>query len=140
MISIKETDIYSEVIKELNYSFGSIFIFKDFIVSEINRGVSFNWKEHGKQIVEDISCFLGTDGSDVIYISNRINLYAVVASDWLKFSNNSYFLKDYCIVSETKTSKLSLLVESLFYTNKIKRFNSIYTAINWVQNGLAEVA
>ena len=140
MISIKQTRIYSEVLKELNYSFGTIFIFNGFIVSEINRGVSFNWENHAKQIVEDVSCFLGTNGNDLVYISNRINLYSVVPSDWLKFEKNSYFLKDYCIVSKTKTSKLSLLIENLFFPNKIKRFNSTYTALNWVQNGLAEVA
>ncbi|MEP1487718.1 MAG: hypothetical protein ABJL44_19990 [Algibacter sp.] len=140
MISIKETYIYPEVLKELHYSFGTVFIFKGFIVSEINRGVSFSWNKHAKQLVEDISCFLGTNGHDLVYISNRINLYSVIPSDWLKFEKNSYFLKDYCIVSETKTSKLSILIENLFFPNKIKRFKSIYTALNWIQNGLAEVA
>lgn len=140
MISIKETSVYSEVLKELNYSFGTVFIFKEFIVSEINSGVSINWEDHAKHIVNDVSCFLGTNGHDLVFISNRINLYSVVPSDWLKFQKNNYFLKDYCIVSQTKISRLSLLVENLFFPSKIKRFKSIYTAINWVQNGLAEVA
>lgn len=140
MVSIKETEIYTDVLKELEYSFGTIFIFKGFVVSEINRGISFSWENHAKQVVEDVSCFLGTDGNDLVYISNRINSYSVVPSDWVKYSKSSYMLKDYCIVSNKKATKLSLLVENLFFNKKIKRFNSIYTAVNWIHNRLDEVA
>ena len=136
MVSIKELSIYSDIIKEFNYSFGSFFVFRGFVVSEINSGVSFSWDNHGKQAVEDIFSFLDTDGSDIIFISNRINSYSVVPSDWLKFKKNNYNLKEYYIVSKTKASKLSLLVESLFYTKKIRRFDSIHSAINWAQKGI----
>lgn len=136
MISVQETSLYPEALKELHYSFGTVYIFKTFVISEINKGVSFNWKDHGKVIVDDVAIFLGTDGHDVIYISNRINSYSVVASDWLKFFKHSYALKEYYIVSERKTSKLSLLVENLFFNNRIKRFNSLHTAINWIKKGV----
>lgn len=140
MISINQTHLKSEVLKELNYSFGDVFIFKGFIVSEIKSGVNFSWNEHANQIVQDVSCFLGTDGSDLIYISNRINSYAVVAMDWLKFFKNSYFLKGYYVVSDSPVGKLNLMVESLFFKNKIKSFSSLYSAINWAKKGTAEVA
>ncbi|GAA4235933.1 hypothetical protein GCM10022291_19060 [Postechiella marina] len=140
MVSIKETEIYSDVLKELNYPFGTIFIFKGFVVSEINKGISFSWENHAKKVVEDISMFLGTNGNDLVYISNRVNSYSVVPSDWLKFIKNTYALQEYCIVSDKETTKLSWLVENLFFNKKIKRFNCIYTAINWVHNRLDEVA
>ncbi len=140
MVSVKETDLYSEVLKEINYSFGTVYIFNGYVISEINKGLSFNWKDHGKVIVDDVVCFLGTDGSELIYISNRINSYSVVASDWLKYFKNSYSLKEYYIVSETKTSKLGLMVENLFFNNKIKKFNSLHAAINWIKKGIDEMS
>jgi hypothetical protein len=140
MISVKQSDIYSEVLKELNYSFGDVFIFDGFVVSEIKRGINFSWNDHAKYIVEDISCFLGTDGSELVYISNRLNSYAVVAIDWLKFFKHQYFLKGYYIISDGKLSKLNLMVEELFFKKKIKHFDSLYSAINWIKNDSLEIA
>ena len=133
MISVKETNLNSEVLKELNYAFGDVFIFNGFVISEFKSGINFNWKDHASQIVEDVTCFLGTDGQDLIYISNRINSYAVVALDWLSFYKSNYFLKGYYVVSERPSNKLNLMVESLFFKHKIKNFNSLFTAFNWAK-------
>ncbi|PQV46518.1 hypothetical protein CLV33_10915 [Jejuia pallidilutea] len=140
MISVKQTELYPEVLKELNYSFGDVFIFNGFVISEIESGINLNWKNHGKLIVEDISCYLGTDGSDLVYISNRINSYAVMAVDWLKFFKNNYYLKAYYIVSSSPSSKLNLLVENLFFNSKIQSFNSLFEAVNWAKKGNLEIA
>ncbi len=140
MISVKQTNLYPEVLKELNYSFGNVFIFNGFIVSEIKQGTNVSWSNHAKQIVEDVSCYLGTDGKDVIYISNRINSYAVMAADWLKFFKNNYALKAYYIVSANPNSKINFVVENLFFKNKIKNFNSLFEAVNWAKKGIVEVA
>lgn len=140
MVSVKQTQLYSEVLKELNYSFGDVFIFNGFVISEIEQGINISWKHHGKLIVEDVSCYLGTDGSDVIYISNRINSYAVIAVDWLKFFKGNYYLKAYYIVSNRPSSKVSVMVENLFFNNKIKNFNSLYEAVNWAKKGNVEIA
>ena len=141
MISVKQTKLNSEILKELNYDFGDVFIFDGFIISEIKSGINFNYNDHAIKMVEDVSCFLGTDGREVIYISNRINSYAVVAIDWLRFFKNNYFLKGYYVVSESPSSKLNLMVENLFFKHKIKNFNSLYSAVNWAKNnGAQEVA
>jgi hypothetical protein len=140
MVSVKQSNLYSEVLKELNYSFGDVFIFDGFVVSEIKQGINFSWNDHAKYIVEDISCFLGTDGSELIYISNRLNSYAVVPIDWLKFFKYQYFLKGYYIVADGKLSKMNLMVEELFFKKKIKHFVSLYSAINWIRNDSLEIA
>ncbi len=140
MQSVKQTALYSEVLKELNYPFGDVFIFSGFVISEMKSGVNVSWKNHAKLIVDDVSCFLGTDGSDVVYISNRINSYAVMAVDWLKFFKSNYHLKAYYIVSDSPTSRINLMVENLFFNNKIKSFTSLFEAINWAKKGVAEVA
>lgn len=140
MISVKETYLYNEVLKELNYPFADVFIFDGFIISEIHRGVSFNWEEHAKIIVEDVFCYLGTNGSDLIYISHRINSYSVVAYDWVNFFKSNYQLKGYFIVSDNKMRVLNSLVESLFFNNKIKRFKNLHTAVNSIKTGVLEIA
>lgn len=133
MISITETDIYKEVLKEYNYPFGNMFIFDGFVVSEINKDVVVSWNDHAKQMVGDVTSFLGSDGDNITYISNRINSYSVVALDWLKFFKYQYSLKGYYIVNENPIGKMNLMIEQIFFKNKIKHFDSIYTAINWVK-------
>ena len=55
MLSLKETQFYTEVLKELNYPFADIYIFDGFVVSEIKEGIVFSWKDHAKRIVQDVS-------------------------------------------------------------------------------------
>lgn len=139
MVSIKQTHLYSETIKELNYHFGNVYIFDGFVVSEINEGVIFNWENNGKVIVQDVTSFLKTNGKDLVYISNRIHSYSVVATDWVKFFKASYALKAYCIVSNGKLGFMNYMVENLFFSKKIKRFNSIFEAVNWVKKNMIEI-
>lgn len=140
MKSIKDLILYKEVIKELNYPFGNVYIFEKFVVSEIDEGISFNWENHGKLIVEDVTYYLGNNGDDIIYISNRIHSYSVVASDWLKFFKHSYSLKSYLIVSDDKVGLLNSMIENLFFSNKIKRFKTLEAAVNWIKNDMVDIA
>lgn len=140
MISIRDTEIYTSVLKKFDYSFGNVYVFNEFVVSEINHGVNFSWDEHAKHIVDDVVGYLGTDGQDIVYISNRINSYAVIAADWFKFFKLGYGLKGYFIVSDRPVSRMGVLIENLFFKNKIKHFTSIYEAIDWAKKGVLESA
>ncbi|MEP3837058.1 MAG: hypothetical protein ABJM36_05395 [Algibacter sp.] len=140
MISIKDTETYSEVLKEFNYAFADIFIFKNFVVSEVKEDVDFSWDEHAQKIVEDVFGFTGGNGGELVFISNRINSYSVLAIDWLKFFKQSYNLKAYCIVSQNRSGILNTMIEKLFYPKNIKHFNSIYEALNFVEKRLMEVS
>ena len=139
MVSVKETDFFKEVVKVFNYPFGNVYVFDGFVVSELNQGGTIGW-EQTKLIVDDVTRFFNSKGENVIYISNRINSYSVIATDWLKFFKQRYTLKAYCVVSENQSGILNLMIEKLFFKNKIKHFEDIYTAINFVKKGLAEVA
>ncbi|MFB9057992.1 hypothetical protein ACFFU9_14700 [Mariniflexile ostreae] len=130
MKSIKETAIYAEVLKEFNYSFGNVFIFDGFVVSEIKQGISFSWEHHGKYISEDLCRHFSTNGNNVIYISNRINSYSVIALDWNTFFENKYTLGAYYVVGMNRLNQLNVFVEQLFFKKRIRNFNCIYSAIN----------
>ncbi|OEK08876.1 hypothetical protein A8C32_00965 [Flavivirga aquatica] len=140
MINIKDSVVYDSVIKEFNYSFANVYVFKGYVVSEVNEGLAFNWDEHAELIVKDVMSYLETDGSDLIYISNRVNSYSVMAQDWVKFFKKSYSLKGYYIVTDRKTSILGFMVENLFFKSKIKKFDCLYLAINWAEKGFVDVA
>lgn len=140
MISIKDTDLYHDVLQELNYDFADVYVFENFVVSEIKEDVIFNYDNHAKQMTADVTAILDTDGSDLVYVSNRIHSYSVMPQDWIKFFTNQYSLKGYCVVSDKKSSMLGFMVENLFFNNKMKRFSCIYEAINYLQKGVNEVA
>ncbi len=129
MKSIKETNLYIEVLKEFNYTFGNVFIFDGYVVSEISEGIVFSWEAHAEQITIDIASFLETDGSDVIYISNRVHSYSVMAADWHKFFKNCYNLQGYYVVGQEKCSIINTMFENLFFKSKIRKFTNIESAV-----------
>ncbi|MFC0605090.1 hypothetical protein [Winogradskyella pulchriflava] len=133
MVSISKTGLYSEVLKEVNYKFGNVFIFDGFIISEINEGVSFSWENHAQLIVKDVTDFTKCNGSDLVYLSHRIHSYSVVPIDWLKFFKNSFDIKGYGIIGYSKVSFVNSVIESLFFKKKIRRFTSIESAVHWAK-------
>ncbi len=133
MISIENTEFNKDVLLKISYSFGKVFIFKTFIVAEINEGVSFTWENHAEVVIEDLVNFLGTNGSDMVYISNRINDYSFVPSDWLNYFNK-YALKGYCVVSQSKIGIINTKIENLFVKTKMRHFRNIYDAVNWAKH------
>ncbi|MCD2259842.1 hypothetical protein [Psychroserpens luteolus] len=140
MISVKDSALYDNVLKEFNYDYGNVFVFDGYVISEIKQGITFTWDHHAKQIVEDVTSFLDTDGNDIVYISHRIYSYAVKPNDWLNFFKHSYSLKGYGVVGYTQGSVLNTVIENLFFHKKIKRFNSLEAAVQWATDkALAEV-
>lgn len=141
MISVKQTDFYKEVLKEINYSFADLFVFKYFVVFEINEGVVYTWENHAEKVLFDISEYLETDGADreIIYISNRINSYSVVVQDWIKFYKSKYKLKEFYLVNPTHKGKFNWVVESIFFKGKVKHFTSVEEAINVAKNKIIKV-
>ncbi|MBR9915935.1 MAG: hypothetical protein GYB32_14150 [Algicola sp.] len=140
MLRLRDTIYYENILKEFEYSFGHVYVYKGFVVSEINDGITFTWEDHAKQIVNDVTTYLNTDGSDLVYISHRIHSYAVKPNDWLNFFKNSYELKAYGVVGYTQSSILNVVIENLFFHKKIKRFNNLETAIQWATDKvLAEI-
>jgi len=134
MESIKHTPFYHEAIQELNYDFGDFYLFDTFIVGEIRKDIVFNWKDHAKTLVEDISNLYDQNGKDLVYITNRIHAYSVVPSDWIHFFKYSYSLKGYGIISYNEKGMLNTMLEKLFMRNKLRSFSDLSEAIYWAKN------
>jgi len=131
MLSIKTTELNNEVLKEINYSFGNIFIFDGFVVSEMNEAISFSWEEHAKKITDDVSEFTNSKGDDLVLISHRIHSYSVKPTGWLQFFKSSLNLKGYGIVCYTNASLANTVIEKLFFKKKIRHFSTIESAVQW---------
>lgn len=138
MISIKDTDIYNSVLKENKYPYGRLFMFKGFVVAEFNEGEVITWDNHVKVMANDISDFYETDGADIIYISNRVNSYSIVATDWLKFFQTRFTIKMHCIVSNNRVGSMNSMIEKLFFS-RIKHFNTLSEAVAFATSGSVEV-
>lgn len=133
MAHLKDSIYYHQAIKIVEYSFGSFFLFDEFIVSEINEGVTFTWEDHAKQVVEELTDLYEDNGKGKVYISNRVHSFSVKPSDWLKFFRSNYNLKAYCIVSYNKPSFITSLIEKLFMKSTFKTFHNIEDAIIWAK-------
>ena len=134
MISIKQTKLYDDVLKELNYSFADVFIFDGFIVSEIKEGITFSWEDHAEPIVMDVFEFTKSNGDDLVYLSHRIHSYSVQPLDWLKFHTNDFNLKGYGVKGYIGKSFINTVMESLFFNKKIRRFGDLESAIKWAKS------
>lgn len=134
MQSLKHSELYNEVLKELNYKFGDIFIFNGFLISEIKEGVSFSWEEHAKRVINDVLDYTKSDGKDLVYISHRIYSYSPVPADWLKFFRNSFTIKGYGVIGYDDLSFVNTVIENLFFKKKIRRFSSIEAAVDWAKS------
>ena len=134
MQSIKDSSFLHEAFYELNYSFGNYYLFDSFVVAEINEDVVYTWNDHGKVVVEDLSNLYENNGESLIYITNRINDYAVKPSDWIKFYKNNFNLKGYAIVNYSKRGYFNSLLEKIFAsTTSFVNFSSLDEAIIWAK-------
>lgn len=133
MISVKDTTYYQEAIHELNYSFGTFFLFDGYVIGEIKEGEICTWEDHGIQIMEDLSHLFDSNGKNLIYISNRVNTYSLKPADWLKFFKSGYKIKGYGIITYSRTGYLNALLEKLFINSSFKRFNSLDKAVSWAK-------
>ncbi|MGI9552482.1 MAG: hypothetical protein ACR2MT_14870 [Aurantibacter sp.] len=131
MKSLKETSFYRDSLHVLSYDFGDFYLYDRFIIAEFNDGEVVSWDCMGRILVDDIRGIYGDQSKELIYISNRINKYSVVPSDWIKFKRNECHIKGYGIISYSNRSYLNALLEKLFVSTKLQFFNSLESAISW---------
>lgn len=134
MLSLKETKFYKDVLKEINYPFADIYIFENFIISEIKEGVVFSWEDHAKCIIADVLEYTKNNGAEIVYLSHRVNSYSLKPLDWLHFFNDNLSLKGYGVIGYNSFSFLNTVIENLFFRKKIRRFSDLETAVQWARS------
>ncbi|OQD43829.1 hypothetical protein BUL40_04280 [Croceivirga radicis] len=135
MLSIKQSPYYHRAFQELNYAHGDYYLFEHFIIAEIKEDIIFNWNEHAKHVVAEISDLYENNGKDLVYISNRVNNYSVVPTDWVHFFKYQYNLKGYAVVTSKKGKAwYNSLLEKMFVRNQMQTFMDLHEAIEWAES------
>ncbi|MFC4636124.1 hypothetical protein ACFO3O_19615 [Dokdonia ponticola] len=111
-------------------STGVFYFFEEFIVSEINEGVHFNW-ETAQEVIELALNHYGRDAK-ISYISNRVYSYSIEAQDWLKFFKSRHNLRTFAVVTYSKSGLINVMMEKIFFKSRIKTFENLHDAADWV--------
>ncbi|MCL6274361.1 hypothetical protein M3P19_10090 [Muricauda sp. 2012CJ35-5] len=129
MRSVREIDFFKNIREIREYEFGVFYFFDGLVISEIKEDVVFNWNMAQKTI--DAAYEIIGREKPIAYISNRINNYSVVPTDWLKFFTNRHQLELYSVVAYSKSGLASLILERMFFKNNIRQFSDLESAIKW---------
>ncbi|MDC6366405.1 MULTISPECIES: hypothetical protein [Flavobacteriaceae] len=129
MKHIKEIEFFRNIKEIRECEFGVFYFFDGLVVSEIKEGVVFNWSM-AQKIIAIAYEVIGTD-TPIAYISNRINNYSVVPTDWLKFYINRHQLEYYSVVAYDKSGLSSIVLERMFFKNSIRQFSNLEDAVAW---------
>ena len=94
-----ENSKYSNLLeyKKVELPYGTFYITKQFVISELNEGIHVNFEMVSKLIAhfsEEIS-----NDIRIGYIANRINAYSFEPQLWLDFNNDYDFVYD-CIIKQ----------------------------------------
>lgn len=127
---VAESNLKYELEDVYILSSGVFYFFENFIISEINEGVHFNW-EAAQDIIELALNHYGS-GSKISYISNRVYSYSIEAQDWLKFFKKRHTLRSFAVVTYSKSGLINVMMEKIFFKSKIKTFENLYDAAEWV--------
>lgn len=129
MQHVKELEFFKNIREIREYEFGIFYFFDGLVISEMKEGAIFNW-DIAEKIILVAYQVLGKD-KPIAYISNRINDYSVVPTDWLKFYKHRHRLEHYSIVAYNKSGLASVVLERMFFRHKIRQFSNLENAIKF---------
>lgn len=127
-----ENSKYSKLLeyKKLEFSFGDVFITKQFLVSELNEGIHIDFDMVSKlitQFSEEIS-----NDIKIGYIANRMNSYSFEPQLWIDFNNDYDFLVASAVVTYSDFGYLNSSLEKHFFKKSLKRCHNLDEAIEWM--------
>ncbi|WP_435577472.1 hypothetical protein [Gilvibacter sp.] len=129
---LKNSPYKDQILKEVQFPYGTFYFLDRIIISEINQGVSFTY-EQAKPVIETALEFYGDDAK-IGYVSNRINNYALAPQDWLKFFRERENIHAVGIVAYTPIGLTNIILEKIFIRSRVKRFTSLDFAMKWTSS------
>ncbi|MEL6810943.1 MAG: hypothetical protein AAFP76_06370 [Bacteroidota bacterium] len=107
---------------------------KNIAVVEINEGVNLSYLTGMSLLVKGVAVF---GNRPWVYISNRINSYSVVPTDY-KYLHRIGTLKALSIVTHEEGGKLRPHVESIFCKKPFDIFDELEEAMEWAEIALSK--
>ncbi|RRQ49955.1 hypothetical protein DZC72_05060 [Maribacter algicola] len=136
MKRVKDIPYFKNIREVREFEFGVFYYFDGLVISEINEGVVFDWNM-AKRAVAAAKEIFGEE-KPIAYISNRINSYTVVPTEWLKFYKNRHQLSYYSVVGSTQGSFASIVLEKMFFKESLRQFNDLEAAVAWSLDRIKE--
>ncbi|WP_299883981.1 STAS/SEC14 domain-containing protein [uncultured Lacinutrix sp.] len=121
--------------KAYTFDFGEVKFYKNFLITELNEGISFDI-EGAIKISELVSIHFKEE--PFAYISNRINSYSVVPISYLKIETIFPTIKAFAAVTYSELQKSVIEIENSFLNGMLADFNDLDEAIKWTQQKLVE--
>ncbi|WP_452596841.1 hypothetical protein [Pontimicrobium sp. MEBiC01747] len=123
------------LIETYNFDFGNVRFYDNFLITELNEGISFDIDDAMK-ISELVSFHF--KNKPFAYISNRVNSYANVPVNYLKIKEVFPTIKVFAAVTYSELQKSIISIENSFLNGMLTDFNNLDDAIKWSQNKLLE--
>lgn len=116
---------------KIEFSFGDFYLCKNFVISELNEGVHFDWDK----ILEVIGAMLDYYGEDlqIGYISNRVDSYSIDPQLWYRFHKEFDFIIAIATVAYNDLAYINPTIEKQFAKISLKRCNALDEAIVWTK-------
>lgn len=122
-----------DMLKTLEYSFCSIEVYPDYVISYIKK--DFHLTPDKNKVLEDIASDYFKN-RPFVYISHRKNSYSVDPSIYMQTSKIKN-LVGFAVVAEVPLSKGNAELEKLFFNHKpFEIFETIEEAKSWVNTVL----
>ncbi|RXJ51309.1 hypothetical protein [Gelidibacter gilvus] len=114
----------------LKFDFCEMRIYDSYVIVTINEGITISPK-HNIELNNVVETYF--INKNFVYISNRINSYAVDPSTYIETSKIKN-LKGFAVVSKDYKAKSNAEVEKLFLTKPFEIFNDMTKAIDWTNS------
>ena len=117
---------------KIEFSFGNYYFFENFVISEINEGIHFDWDK----ILEVIGALMDYYGKEIriAYISNRVHAYSIEPQLWYKFHKEFDFFIAIATVAYSDFSYINASIEKQFTKISLKRCDDLDQAVSWVHH------
>ncbi len=140
MISIEKSAHATLILKKLVMPWGTIYLLKDAVVSELNYGV-VGTADHVYEVLEAALAFY--EKHDVVkkrvWIANRTEKYSIKPVEWINMKRIAVkYLKGYCVVDNTRIGILNALLESKFVPVNFKSVKTLDQAVVWTQQLMSD--
>ncbi len=122
------------MVKTLKYHFGDVSIYSNYMIAVMNEGITVTADLN--DVLEDLAASYFKDKS-FVYITHRINSYAVDPSIYFKTSKISN-LVGFAVVSGKKIIIDNTDFERSFLSKPFQSFTKLEDAIAWA-NGLCSI-
>lgn len=111
-----------------------VYLYEKFAVIEAREGATLSYRSGFTLLVKGLNIYGATPW---IYISNRVNSYSVVPTDY-KYLNKVPTLKGLVIVSQEKSKMNNAHLEKEFFKKPFIIVSSLAEAYEWGKERLAE--